>query len=111
MTMALMASGLNGQSYAFNGYLPIDPTERVQRIRHLEARALQEHQTQMFIETPYRGQKLLDTLRLTLRAKTRICVAAGITTADEWICTRTAEEWRRRALPDLSKIPAIFLFG
>lgn len=111
MTLALMASGLNGQSYAFNGYLPIDPAERIQRIRQLESRALQEHQTQMFIETPYRGQKLLDTLRQTLHAKTRICVAAALTTDDECICTRTAEEWRRRNLPDLSKTPAIFLFG
>ena len=111
MMLALMASGLNGQSFAFNGYLPIDPAERIRRIRHLEARALQEHQTQMFIETPYRGQKLLDTLRQTLRATTRICVAAAITTDDEWICTLTAQEWRRRQLPDIDKRPAIFLFG
>lgn len=111
MLMAVMASGLNGQSFAFNGYLPIDPADRVKRLKQLETRAVQEHQTQLFIETPYRNAKLFDTLCQTLRPQTRICIAAGITTEDEWIHTHSVAEWKRHALPDLSKIPAIFLIG
>lgn len=111
MILAVMASGLNGQSFAFHGYLPIDPADRIKRLKQLEARALQEHETQLFIETPYRNQKLFDVLCQTLRPQTRLCVAAGITTADEWIKTHTVAEWKRQQLPDLSKIPAIFLFG
>ena len=109
MIMAVMASGLNGQSFAFNGYLPIDEAERARRLQVLEARARHERQTQLFIETPYRNRRLFDTLLHTLSSKTRLCVAAGITTADEWIRTRTVAEWRREGLPDLGKIPAIFL--
>ena len=111
MILAVMASGLNGQSFAFHGYLPIDAAERVKRLKQLEVRAQQEHQTQLFIETPYRNAKLFETLCSTLRPQTRICVAAGITTDEEWIRTRTVAEWRRQRLPDLSKIPAIFLIG
>jgi 16S rRNA (cytidine1402-2'-O)-methyltransferase len=111
MILAVMASGLNGQSFAFHGYLPIDATERVKRLKQLEVRAQQEHQTQLFIETPYRNAKLFETLCSTLRPQTRICVAAGITTDEEWIRTKTVAEWRRQQLPDLSKIPAIFLIG
>ena len=111
MIMAVMASGLNGQSFAFNGYLPIDPADRMKRLKQLETRAVQEHQTQLFIETPYRNAKLFDTLCQTLHAQTRICVAAGITTEDEWIRTHTVAEWKRQSLPDLSKTPAIFLIG
>lgn len=111
MILAVMASGLNGQSFAFHGYLPIDAAERVKRLKQLEVRAQQEHQTQLFIETPYRNAKLFETLCSTLRPQTRICVAAGITTDEEWIRTMTVAEWRRQRLPDLSKIPAIFLMG
>ena len=111
MLMAVMASGLNGQSFAFNGYLPIDSADRVKRLKQLETRAVQEHQTQLFIETPYRNAKLFDTLCQTLHPQTRICVAAGITTEAEWIHTHSVAEWKRHALPDLSKTPAIFLIG
>jgi len=111
MIMAVMASGLNGQSFAFHGYLPIDPAERAKRLKQLEVRATQEHQTQLFIETPYRNAKLFQTLCQVLRPQTRLCVAAGITTEDEWIHTHTVSEWKRYPLPDLSKTPAIFLFG
>ncbi len=110
MILAVMASGLNGQSFAFNGYLPIDDAERVKRVKQLEQRAQHERQTQLFIETPYRNAKLFDMLCRTLRPQTRLCVAAGITTADEWICTHTVQEWARHPLPPLSKTPAIFLF-
>ena len=111
MIMAVMASGLNGQSFAFNGYLTIDASERTKRLRQLEERALHEGQTQLFIETPYRNAKLFATLLQTLRPQTRLCIAAGITTADEWIHTHSVSEWRHATLPDLSKTPAIFLFG
>lgn len=110
MIMAVMGSGLNGQSFAFNGYLPIDESLRVKRIKHLESRAQQENQTQLFIETPYRNHKFFELLLRTLRPTTRLCVAAGITTEFEWIHTHTVQQWRKRSLPDLTKTPAIFLF-
>lgn len=110
MIMAVMASGLNGQSFAFNGYLPIDEGERARRLQMLEKRAQHERQTQLFIETPYRNRRLFDTLLRTLSSKTRLCIAAGLTTHDEWIRTRSVGEWRRETLPDLSRVPAIFLF-
>jgi len=109
MIMAVMASGLNGQSFAFNGYLPIDEGERARRLQLLEKRAQHERQTQLFIETPYRNHRMFETLVRTLAPKTRLCIAAGITTQDEWIRTRTIAEWKRETLPDLSKVPAIFL--
>ena len=111
MIMAVMGSGLCGQSFAFNGYLPVDDTERARRLKALESRALSEDQTQLFIETPFRNRKMFETLIRTLRPQTRMCIAAGITTADEWIKTYTIAEWKKKPLPDLSKIPAIFLIG
>ena len=111
MIMAVMASGLNGQSFAFNGYLPIEAADRAKRLKQLEERALHEQQTQLFIETPYRNAKLFATLLQTLRPQTRLCIAAGITTDNEWIRTQTVAQWKHTALPDLSKTPAIFLFG
>ena len=111
MIMAVMGSGLCWQSFAFNGYLPVDDTERARRLKALESRALSEDQTQLFIETPFRNRKMFETLIRTLRPQTRMCIAAGITTADEWIKTYTIAEWKKKPLPDLSKIPAIFLIG
>ncbi|MBQ6434350.1 MAG: SAM-dependent methyltransferase [Bacteroidaceae bacterium] len=111
MIMAVMASGLNGQSFAFNGYLPIEAADRAKRLKQLEERALHEQQTQLFIETPYRNAKLFATLLQTLRPQTRLCIAAGITTDNEWIRTQTVAQWKHTTLPDLSKTPAIFLFG
>ena len=111
MIMAVMASGLSGQSFAFNGYLPVDETERSRRLKALESRAQSEHQTQLFIETPFRNRKMIEALCRTLRPTTRMCIAAGITTPDQWIKTMTIAEWRKTQLPDLSRIPAIFLIG
>ena len=111
MIMAVMASGLNGQSFAFNGYLPVDEADRTKKLKALESRAWNESQTQLLIETPYRNRKMFDTILRTLRPQTRLCVAAGITTSDEYIRTHTIQEWKRIQLPDLSKIPAIFLIG
>ena len=109
--LAVMASGLNGQGFAFNGYLPIDPNDRVRRIKQLEERAWREKQTQLFIETPYRNAKLFATLCEALRPQTRLCIAAGITTESEWIHTLTVAQWKHTSLPDLANTPAIFLFG
>lgn len=111
MIMAVMGSGLNGQSFAFNGYLPVDPSDRAKRLKALESRAWNESQTQLFIETPYRNLKMFQTLLSTLRPQTRMCIAAGITTEEEYIHTHTIQDWKRQQLPDLSKVPAIFLIG
>lgn len=109
MILAVMASGFNGQSFAFNGYLPIDGGDRVKKIKQLEGRVYTEHQTQLFIETPYRNAKLMEMLLQTCRPQTKICVAAGITCPEEYICTKTVQDWKKTKMPDLSKIPAIFL--
>ena len=109
MIMAVMGSGFNGQSFAFHGYLPVDPSDRARKLKLLESRAWNESQTQLFIETPYRNQKMFQTLLATLRPQTRMCIAAGITTTAEYIHTHTIGEWKQVTLPDLSKIPAIFL--
>lgn len=111
MIMAVMGSGLNGQSFAFNGYLPVEPSDRTKRLKALETRAWTEGQTQLFIETPYRNEKMLHALLGILRPQTRLCIAAGITTADEYIRTLTIAQWKQTRLPDLSKVPAIFLIN
>lgn len=111
MILAVMASGLGGQSFAFNGYLPVQDADRAKRLKQLESRAWAEGQTQLFIETPYRNGKMFDTLCSALRPDTRMCIAAGITTEAEWICTLTIREWKHTSLPDLSNVPAIFLIG
>lgn len=111
MILAVMASGLGGQSFAFNGYLPVQDADRAKRLKQLESRAWAEGQTQLFIETPYRNGKMFDTLCSALRPDTRMCIAAGITTEAEWIRTLTIREWKHTSLPDLSKVPAIFLIG
>ena len=111
MIMAVMSSGLGGQSFAFNGYLPVDPSDRAKKLKMLESRAWTEGQTQLFIETPYRNHKMFQSLLATLRPQTRLCIAAGITTPDECIRTLRISEWRGKELPDLSKVPAIFLIN
>ncbi len=111
MIMAVMASGLNGQSFAFNGYLPVEPSDRAKKLKVLESRAWAEGQTQLFIETPYRNQKMFQSLLTTLRPQTRLCIAAGITTSDEYIRTLQISQWKNTKLPDLSKVPAIFLIN
>ena len=107
--LSVMASGFNGQSFAFYGYLPIEPNERSKRLKELEGRIYSEHQTQLFIETPYRNHKMLDDILKACRPQTKLCIAANITCEGEYIKTRTVKEWKGIALPDLSKIPCIFL--
>jgi 16S rRNA (cytidine1402-2'-O)-methyltransferase len=106
--LALMGSGMNGQRFQFVGYLPIDMAERVKSIRSLENESRQKDCTQLFIETPYRNNQLLETLVKTCQPQTRICVAADLTGEAEMIQTKTAQEWRG-ALPQLHKRPVIFL--
>ena len=109
--LAVMASGLNGQSFAFNGYLPVKPPERAKAIRFFERRALAEGQSQLFIEAPYRNGKLMEQLVQTLAPETRLTVAVDLTAPGERIETHAAGEWRRRPLPELNKRPAIFIIG
>ena len=109
--LSLMASGLNGQSFAFNGYLPVKPAERARAIRFFERRAHAEGQSQLFIEAPYRNVKLLEQLLQTLAAETRLTVAVDLTAPGESVVTRTVGEWRRSPLPELNKRPAIFIIG
>lgn len=106
--LSVMGAGFNGQNFAFNGYLPIDPSERARRIKELENRVYLEDQTQLFIETPYRNRKLLEEILHVCRPQTRLCIAANITCEGEYIRTRTVKEWKGR-LPELNKIPCIFL--
>lgn len=106
--MSLMASGFNGQSFAFNGYLPVEPAERTRKIKQLEQRAYSEDQTQIFIETPYRNHKMIEELVRTCRPNTRLCVACDISCEGEEIHTRTIAQWKK-AKYDIQKRPAIFL--
>lgn len=106
--MALMASGFNGQSFAFQGYLPIDSGERTNTLKKLESRIYNESQTQLFIETPYRNNKLVEDLLHICRPSTKLCIASDITCEDEFIQTRTIKEWNGKT-PDLNKKPTIFL--
>ncbi|WP_424000455.1 SAM-dependent methyltransferase [Maribacter sp. IgM3_T14_3] len=106
--LALMASGMNGQNFAFNGYLPIDGADRKKHIKNLERRSKEEDQSQVFIETPYRNNKMLEELIKTLAPSTRVCVAADITLPTEYIKTKTAINWKTENV-DLHKRPAIFI--
>ncbi|WP_136465582.1 SAM-dependent methyltransferase [Flagellimonas onchidii] len=106
--MAMMSSGMNGQNFAFNGYLPIDKVERKAMIKTLERLSDEKGQSQIFMETPYRNDKLLAELTKTLHKNTRLCIAADITLPTEFIKTKTVHEWKEIEL-DLNKRPAIFI--
>lgn len=106
--LAVMGSGFNGQSFAFNGYLPIHPSDRAKRLKQLESRSAAEKQTQLFIETPYRNAKMLANILATCNPRTRLCIAAGLTTEHEYLRTLSVKEWKQQGIPELSKIPAIF---
>jgi 16S rRNA (cytidine1402-2'-O)-methyltransferase len=108
--LALMASGFNGQSFAFQGYLPIDAECRIKTLKTLEQRVYSENQTQLFIETPYRNNKMLEDILKTCKSSTLLCVAADITLETEFIKTKSIEAWKK-SLPELSKRPCIFAIG
>lgn len=106
--MALMSSGMNGQSFAFNGYLPIDKGERKSEIKRLERLSFEHNQSQIFIETPYRNNKMLEDLSNFLDQNTQICVACDITLSTEFIKTQTTNQWKKNIV-DLHKRPTIFI--
>ncbi|MDB5797906.1 MAG: SAM-dependent methyltransferase [Paucimonas sp.] len=117
LLLALMGSGLNGQSFAFNGYLPIDAGERAKKIKALELRSRQDRQTQMFIETPYRNAALLEALLQQCQPETLVCVATNLTLDTESIHTLSVREWKSQAkdvlarqMQALQKQPSVFLF-
>jgi len=106
--LSLMASGMNGQHFTFNGYLPIKGNERVQYLRKLEKRSFTEGSTQIFMETPYRNTQIIESIIKTCKPETMLCIAANLTLPDEYICTMSIREWRKN-LPDLHKKPAMYL--
>jgi 16S rRNA (cytidine1402-2'-O)-methyltransferase len=108
ITLALMASGLEGQRFAFCGYLPREPLKRKMRIKELENRSLREDETEIFIETPYRNEALLAALLETCRETTKLCIAADLTLPTESIGMKTIAQWRRSPAP-VGRRPAVFL--
>ncbi|MBR1387241.1 MAG: SAM-dependent methyltransferase [Alloprevotella sp.] len=106
--LCLMASGFNGQSFSFVGYLPIDSAERQKRLRQLESRSAQEQQTQLFIETPFRNARLFGDLLHALRPDTRLCIASGLTGQKALVRTMTMRQWKQQGLPDIGKTPTVF---
>lgn len=110
LLLALMASGLNGQHFRFNGYLPITQGERERKIRELEKTVINENCTQLFIETPYRNQQMFDSLLQALQPATKIGIAFHLTAVDEWVKTQTVAAWKKKPAL-LPKSPAIFMIG
>jgi len=104
----MMASGMNGQSFAFNGYLPIEQKQRKMELKRLERLSSDTGQTQLFIETPYRNDKMLQDIINTVHKETQVCVACDITLPTEFIKTQTASDWKA-SMPELHKRPAIFI--
>lgn len=109
LLLSLMASGLNGQRFTFLGYLPAEKGERVKTIKGIEFDSKKQQATQLFIETPYRNQHVLEDLIATLQPQTRLCVACNVSGKDELIVTKTIADWKKTTLPDLHKKPTVFL--
>jgi len=107
IVLALMASGLNGQQFCFHGYLPIEANERMKKIKELEAQSKRTGSTQIFIETPYRNNQLLDAILQHAQSSSRLCIAADLTSSSEFIATKTLSVWKKEK-PDLHKRPVIF---
>ena len=107
--LSLMASGLNGQQFAFLGYLPVDKTQRIQKLKEIEKRAQTHNETQIFIETPYRNMHMLDAILSTCQPNTKLCIACDIGLSTEIIITKTLTLWKRSLPPNLHKRPAVFL--
>ena len=109
--LALMASGMNGQSFTFHGYLSAKREELTKDLKRLEELARKNRQTQIFIETPYRNKQMIDTALTTLSAHTKFCIAADISLPPQYIVTRTIADWKKTTIPDLHKKATIFLIG
>ncbi len=108
MFLALMASGFNGQSFAFHGYLPIDKKGRIAAIKDLEAESIRSNRTQIFMETPFRNNHLFEDLLATLHPDTQVCIGKNLTAKDEFIQTKTVRLWKKEKI-DLHKIPTVFI--
>jgi len=108
--MALMASGMNGQNFCFNGYLPKEQKDRIHKLKELERLALKNNQTQLFIETPYRNNHVIDDVLKNCNGETRFCIACDISLPTESIKTQTISDWKKHK-PDINKRPALFLIG
>lgn len=109
--LSLMASGMNGQSFCFNGYLPIKGDDKLRKIKELERLAKSKNQTQIFIEAPYRADKLFTDLIKELSPDTLLCVASNITAKCQYIKTKSVSVWRKSEVPNIKKVPTIFLVG
>jgi 16S rRNA (cytidine1402-2'-O)-methyltransferase len=109
--LALMASGLNGQQFTFHGYLPLNESARIQRIQELEKDTLKSGYTHIFMETPHRNTQLFDLMVQKLRPSTKLCIAAGVTSAEEFIQTNTIKKWKNAGKPDFEKKPSLFLIN
>lgn len=107
--LSLMASGLDGQRFTFLGYIPSDKGARVQKLRELEQDSRKRRETQIFIETPYRNQHLLEDIFATCNGETRLCVACNVSLDSELILTKRIADWKKSPLPDLHKKPTVFL--
>ena len=107
--LALMASGLNGQQFKFHGYLPSDKEDRIKKIISIESESSKYHETQIFIETPYRNQHIFNDLIDKLQDKTKLCIALDMTTENEFILTKSIKDWKRETAPDLKNKPCVFL--
>ena len=108
--LGLMASGLDGQSFVFHGYIPRQSEQQQRILKQWEQQSAAQQQSQIFIETPYRNEALFSNLLSTLAPTTRLCVARALTTPDEWVRTHTISQWRNQPAPDLHKQPTLFLF-
>jgi 16S rRNA (cytidine1402-2'-O)-methyltransferase len=109
--MALMASGLNGQEFTFHGYLPIKEPALTKKLKYIQDQVTKTGYTQLFIETPYRNIKLYEKMLSTLQDQTKLCIAQDISSAEEWIDTKSVKAWKTQAKVDLKKAPCIFLIG
>ena len=107
--LSLMASGFNGQQFTFLGYLPVDKTQRNQKLKEIEKRSLTNKETQIFIETPYRNQHMLEAIMSVCQPNTKLCIACDVSLTTELISSKTIASWRKSPLPDLHKRPTIFL--
>jgi len=108
--LGLMASGLNGQQFAFHGYAPVKPDARKTQLRQWEQASLKQSQTQILIETPYRNAAMFESLLQALSGQTRLCLARDMTGTQEWVKTLTVAQWKKSAAPDLAGLPTLFLF-
>lgn len=110
IVLALMASGFNGQSFAFNGYLPVEQDRREEQLKVLESKIIKHNQTQLFIETPYRNNHLFQSILRVCQPNTRLCIACNMTTEEQYVKSQSVARWRKENI-DLHKKPVVFVLG